>query len=82
MLSSQALAQQTYLYVVDVGPSRTGPHQVLRYDADGSNPQVFIDAGLSRPQDILFIEERMEKYFQMSHLLNRFVVFFLDTKHA
>ena len=50
VLSSHSVAQQTYLYVVDVGPSRTGPHQVLRYDADGSNPHVFIDAGLSRPR--------------------------------
>lgn len=44
------------LYVVDVGPNRGPPWQVLKYDENGQNPEVFIDAELNRPQDIVFLE--------------------------
>ena len=48
--------QETHLYVVDIGPNREAPWQVLRYDEDGGNPEVFITEQLSRPQDIVFVE--------------------------
>jgi hypothetical protein len=56
-LCSAALAQETSLYVVDVGPNRGPPWQVLKYDENGQNPEVFITAELSRPQDIVFLED-------------------------
>ncbi len=58
LASAAALAEETFLYIVDVGPNRGAPWQVLRANADGSNPQVFIDSELNRPQDILFLENR------------------------
>lgn len=53
-----AHAQDTHLYIVDVGPNRGAPWQVLRAEADGSNPVVFIDTELNRPQDIVFLDHR------------------------
>ncbi len=58
MLAPCVLAQQTFLYVVDVGTNRQGPFQVMKYDADGGNPEVFINVNLNRPQDIIFLEDR------------------------
>ena len=57
-LGGAALAQDAGLYVVDIGPNRQPPWQVIRYDADGGNPQVFINTQLNRPQDIIFLEHR------------------------
>jgi hypothetical protein len=56
-ISSGALGQDTSLYVVDIGPNRSPPWQVLKYDENGENPEVFINAELSRPQDIVFLED-------------------------
>jgi len=58
LCAGSALAQEFELYVVDVGPNRGAPWQVLKYDQDGQNPQVFVNAGLNRPQEILFLEDR------------------------
>lgn len=61
-LSTQA--QDYYLYVSDAGGFNSPPWQVLRYNIDGSNPQVFIDndffvgEGVGWPQDILFLEDQ------------------------
>lgn len=55
---------ETYIYVSDAGGFNVEPWQVLRYDEDGSNPQVFIDNdffvdnGVGWPQDILFLEDQ------------------------
>ncbi|MBX2828323.1 MAG: T9SS type A sorting domain-containing protein [Flavobacteriaceae bacterium] len=41
---------ETFIYVCDA----TG--KIIKYDADGANPEVFIEEGLIWPQDILFLE--------------------------
>lgn len=63
-LASIGWAQQTYIYVSDAGGFTNPPWQILRYNIDGSNPQVFIDndwfvsEGVGWPQDILFLEDQ------------------------
>ena len=56
ILASGVQGQSNEIYVVDVGPDRGQPWQVLKYDENGDNPQVFINTELSRPQDIVFLE--------------------------
>jgi hypothetical protein len=56
LFSSNALGQESNFYVVDVGPNRGPPWQVLKYDENGQNPAVFINNELNRPQDIVFLE--------------------------
>ena len=50
-------APRTEIYVSDVGANRNGPHQILRYDEDGSFGSAFISTNLNRPQDIVFLED-------------------------
>jgi len=57
-LAANVFAQDFELYVVDVGPDRGPPWQIIKYDQNGQNPEVFVDSPLSRPQDILFLEDR------------------------
>jgi len=57
MLAANAQGQETEFYVVDVGPNRGPPWQVLKYDQNGQDPEVFISTELNRPQDIVFLEE-------------------------
>ncbi|NNE05583.1 MAG: hypothetical protein HKN15_07670, partial [Xanthomonadales bacterium] len=59
-LAFNTMAQDFDVYVVDVGPNRQAPWQVLKYDQDGQNPEVFINAPLNRPQEVLFLEDRGE----------------------
>jgi sugar lactone lactonase YvrE len=56
-LTSSASGQASEFYVVDIGPNREEPWQVLKYDENGQNPEVFIDTELSKPQDIVFMED-------------------------
>lgn len=50
---------QKYYYISDAGNfQQGGPYQILRYDEDGSNGQVFIKNGLDWPQDILFLPNK------------------------
>lgn len=49
---------RTDIFVSDVGANRNGPHQILRYDSEGNFGEVFIGSGLSKPQDIVFLEDR------------------------
>lgn len=51
-------AQTVEFYAVDVGPNRGAPWQVVKYDGNGQNPEVFISSELNRPQDILFLEDQ------------------------
>ena len=57
-------AQDYYLYVSDAGGFNSPPWQVMRYNLDGSNPQVFIDndffvgESVGWPQDVLFLEDQ------------------------
>lgn len=53
-----------YIYVSDAGNFNIPTSQVLRYDLDGSNPEVFISSdtfaanSIGWPQDILFLEDQ------------------------
>lgn len=58
MLSLGALAQDLEIYVSDAGNFDQPPWQILKFDAEGQNPQVFIDTQLAWPQDILFLESQ------------------------
>lgn len=64
LFANISIAQQTFIYVSDAGGFNNPPWQVLKYNLDGSNPQVFIDnsffigQGLGWPQDILFLEDQ------------------------
>ncbi|MEP1097539.1 MAG: Ig-like domain-containing protein [Cyclobacteriaceae bacterium] len=50
-------APRTEIYVSDAGsPVGSGPFQVLKYDENGENPEIFIGENLGWPQDILFLE--------------------------
>ncbi len=51
-------APRTDIFVSDVGANRNGPHQILRYDSEGNFGKVFIGSGLSKPQDIVFLEDQ------------------------
>lgn len=52
-----ALSQDYDIYVTDAGNFSTGPWQVLKFDAQGQNPEVFTTQ-VSWPQDILFLEDQ------------------------
>lgn len=65
VLTTSTYAQPDYyMYVSDAGGFNNPPWQILRYNLDGSNPQVFIDndffvgEGVGWPQDILFLEDQ------------------------
>lgn len=51
-------APRTEYYVSDAGNVGEPPFQILRFDANGTNPTVFIDQNLAWPQDILFLEDQ------------------------
>lgn len=53
-----AAAQDFEIYVSDAGNFDNPPWQILRYEADGGNPQVFIDEMLAWPQDIVSSKTR------------------------
>lgn len=45
------------IYVSDAGNFSSPPWQILKYNEDGSEPEVFISDSLGWPQDILFVED-------------------------
>ncbi|MBP6184391.1 MAG: hypothetical protein KA479_05575 [Saprospiraceae bacterium] len=49
-------AQNMALYVSDAGNFDQPPWQILKFDVEGKNGEVFIDHHLAWPQDILFLE--------------------------
>jgi len=51
-----ASAQPVSIYVSDAGNFQNPPWQILKFDEDGGNPEVFITQNLAWPQDILFLE--------------------------
>ena len=53
-----AYAQNFDVYVVDAGNFSQPPWQILKYDRDGENPEVFINQNLDWPHDLLFLEEQ------------------------
>lgn len=56
VIASTAFAQEFEIYVSDAAGFQTGPWQILKFDQNGDNPEVFIDSNLGWPQDILFLE--------------------------
>lgn len=52
-----ASAQGVDIYVSDTGNFNLPPWQILKYDENGENPEVFTNTGLAWPQDIVFLEE-------------------------
>ena len=57
VLSVSAFGQNTAVYVSDAGNFDTGPWQILKFDENGDNPEVFINDNLGWPQDIVFLED-------------------------
>jgi len=51
-------SQDYDIYVSDAGNFSSPPWQILKYDQNGENGQVFISENLGWPQDILFLEEQ------------------------
>jgi sugar lactone lactonase YvrE len=49
-------AQNYEVYVSDAGNFSQPPWQILKFDQDGRNPEVFINQNLDWPHDILFLE--------------------------
>jgi len=56
----KTLAQPTFVYVSDAGGFSSPPWQILKFDVDGQNGEVFIDDHLAWPQDIVFLEDKDE----------------------
>ncbi|NCF61238.1 MAG: hypothetical protein GWP58_00180 [Gammaproteobacteria bacterium] len=57
LLSTHAFAQGYDIYVSDAGQFSVPPWQILKYDENGDNPEVFISENLAWPHDIVFLEE-------------------------
>jgi len=55
--TSNLIGQDYDIYVSDAGNSGQPPWQILKYDKNGNNPEVFITENLGWPQDIVFLEE-------------------------
>ena len=50
-------AQDYQVYVSDAGNFSQPPWQILKFDQEGKNPEVFIDQHLDWPHDILFLTD-------------------------
>lgn len=58
LLPGLGWAQGVEIYVSDAGNFQNPPWQILKFDENGNNPEVFIDQNLAWPQDILFLEDQ------------------------
>ena len=54
---SEVLAQPADIYVIDAPNFGQPPWQILKYDDDGQNPEVFITEELAWPHDLVFLED-------------------------
>jgi sugar lactone lactonase YvrE len=54
LFASNLLGQEMAVYVSDAGNFSSPPWQILKYDGNGENPEVFINQNLGWPQDIVF----------------------------
>ena len=52
----RSVAQNYDIYISDAGNFSSPPWQILKFDANGQNGQVFIAQHLAWPQDIFFLE--------------------------
>lgn len=50
-------AQDYQVYVSDAGNFSQPPWQILKFDQEGKNPEVFIDQHLDWPHDMLFLKD-------------------------
>ena len=55
--ASNAFCQGYDIYVSDVPNFGQPPWQILKYDENGENPEVFITENLAWPHDIVFLED-------------------------
>ncbi|MEM8896021.1 MAG: Ig-like domain-containing protein [Bacteroidota bacterium] len=51
-------APRREVYISDAGSNASPPFQILKFDTNGNNPEVFIDQNLAWPQDIVFLEDQ------------------------
>jgi hypothetical protein len=58
LLTSIVTGQTTEIYVSDAGDLNNPPWNILKFDENGENSEVFIDSNLAWPQDILFLEDQ------------------------
>jgi hypothetical protein len=58
LMASKTFSQDLEIYVSDAGNFTSPPWKILKFDANGENPETFIDTVLSWPQDILFLEDQ------------------------
>lgn len=58
VISSKILSQNLEIYISDAGNFSNPPWQILKFDENGENPEVFINDQLAWPQDILFLENQ------------------------
>lgn len=58
LLASNTFCQIIEVYVSDAGNFSSPPWQILKFDENGENPEVFINSNLAWPQDIVFIEDQ------------------------
>jgi sugar lactone lactonase YvrE len=54
--SSSTFGQPFDIYVIDAGNFGQPPWQILKYDDDGKQPEVFITENLDWPHDMVFLE--------------------------
>ena len=57
LFATNLLAQGAEIYVSDAGNFSNPPWQILKFDENGDNPQVFINQNLGWPQDIVFLDD-------------------------
>jgi len=55
---TSAVAQDYDIYVIDAPNFGQPPWQILKFDKNGENPEVFITENLGWPHDMVFLEER------------------------
>jgi type IX secretion system substrate protein len=53
-----AQSQNFEIYISDGGNFNNPPWQILKFDSNGQNPEMFTNENVSGPQDILFIEDQ------------------------
>ena len=58
VISSKIFSQNLEIYISDAGNFSNPPWQILKFDENGENPEVFINDQLAWPQDILFLENQ------------------------
>ncbi len=58
LCSSPVFTQDFAVYVSDAAGFNSPPWKILKFDENGTNPEVFINTNLGWPQDILFLEDQ------------------------